>query len=94
MLLLADKQILDTGRKAGNNKMFESKDIVQHLSKLAIILTIVAYNSWMIKCFVTRKKLQKNFEPRMIQALDFVNKLYSSKFQVPSPGALVREQGT
>jgi hypothetical protein len=35
-----------------------------------------------------------NFEP-IIQVLDFMNKLFSSKFQVPGPGALViREQGT
>ena len=32
------------------------------------------------------------FEP-IIQVLDFVNKLYSSKFQVPGPGALVEGAG-
>ena len=34
----------------------------------------------------------KNFEP-IIQVLDFVNELYSSKFQVPGPGALVEGAG-
>jgi hypothetical protein len=39
-------------------------------------------------------KKQKNFEP-IIQVLDFMNELFSSKFQVPGPGALViRERGT
>jgi hypothetical protein len=33
-----------------------------------------------------------NFEP-IIQVLDFVNKLYSSKLQVPGPGALVEGAG-
>jgi hypothetical protein len=36
---------------------------------------------------------KKNFEP-IIQVLDFMNKLLSSKFQVPGPGALVGERGT
>jgi hypothetical protein len=31
---------------------------------------------------------KKNFEP-IIQVLDFMNKLFSSNFQVPGPGALV-----
>ena len=35
---------------------------------------------------------QKTFQP-IIQVLDFVNELYSSKFQVPSPGALVGGAG-
>jgi hypothetical protein len=35
----------------------------------------------------------KNFEP-IIQVLDFMNELFSSKFQVPGPGALVGERGT
>jgi hypothetical protein len=33
-----------------------------------------------------------NFEP-IIQVLDFMNKLYSSKLQVPGPGALVEGAG-
>jgi hypothetical protein len=37
--------------------------------------------------------LKKNFEP-IIQVLDFMNALSSSKFQVPGPGALVGEWGT
>jgi hypothetical protein len=42
--------------------------------------------------FITASK--KKFEP-IIQVLDFMNKLFSSKFQVPGPGALViRERGT
>jgi hypothetical protein len=37
---------------------------------------------------------KKNFEP-IIQVLDFMNELFSSKFQVPGPGALIiRERGT
>ncbi len=37
---------------------------------------------------------KKNFEP-IIQVLDFMNELFSSKFQVPGPGgALVGERGT
>jgi hypothetical protein len=35
----------------------------------------------------------KTFEP-IIQVLDFTNELFSSKFQVPGPGALVGERGT
>ncbi len=35
---------------------------------------------------------QKSFEP-IIQVVDSVNELYSSKFQVPGPGALVEGAG-
>jgi hypothetical protein len=36
---------------------------------------------------------QKNLGS-IIQVLDFMNKLFSSKFQVPGPGTLVGERGT
>jgi hypothetical protein len=31
---------------------------------------------------------------KIVLVLDFKNKLFSSKFQIPSPGALVGDRGT
>jgi hypothetical protein len=39
--------------------------------------------------YITRK--QKTYFEPIIQVLDFMKELFSSKFQVPGPGALVGE---
>jgi hypothetical protein len=73
--------------------MNDGSTVLTHPAGGDLPVVVLLEDKGVVQLSPLEEELPKSFET-ILQVLDLMNKHFSSKFQVPSPGALVGEQGT